>query len=125
MFDRKGFGMNTLFILNGAPYGNEATHNGLRLAHALAERSDHGVRVYLMGDAVDCARSGQHFPDRQYRIETILQQLTDVFSTRVGVCGSCMDARGLHQEELVDGAHRGNLQELADWSVWADKVITF
>lgn len=30
--------MKTLFILNGAPYGSEATYNGLRFAAALGRR---------------------------------------------------------------------------------------
>ena len=43
--------MKVLFILNGAPYGDERTYNGLRLAGALAKREQNDVRVFLMGDA--------------------------------------------------------------------------
>lgn len=43
----------------------------------------------------------------------------------VGVCGSCMDARGIGAEALVDGVGRSSLEELTDWTVWADKVVTF
>lgn len=34
----------------------------------------------------------------------------------VGVCGSCMDAGALQDRELVEGTHRGTLEQLADWS---------
>lgn len=43
----------------------------------------------------------------------------------IGVCGTCMDARGLDDTELSEGAKRSTLAELADWTIWADKVLTF
>jgi uncharacterized protein involved in oxidation of intracellular sulfur len=43
----------------------------------------------------------------------------------VGVCGTCMDARGIAVEELVEGARRSTLDELATWTVAASKVIVF
>jgi len=32
---------------------------------------------------------------------------------------------GIKADELVEGAQRGTLDELADWSEWADKVLVF
>jgi uncharacterized protein involved in oxidation of intracellular sulfur len=43
----------------------------------------------------------------------------------VGLCGTCMDARGLRDEEMIDGARRGTLAQLADWTAEADKVLVF
>jgi uncharacterized protein involved in oxidation of intracellular sulfur len=43
----------------------------------------------------------------------------------VGCCGTCLDARGLTDEMLVDGARRSTLEELTDWALWADRTITF
>lgn len=54
--------MNTVIILNDPPYGTERSYNGLRLAEALAKRTDQSVRVFLMGDAAACAKSGQTTP---------------------------------------------------------------
>lgn len=54
---------STLFILNDAPYGNERAYNGLRLAGALAAKEDQSVRLFLMADAVGCAKSGQKVPE--------------------------------------------------------------
>ena len=44
---------------------------------------------------------------------------------QVGCCGTCLDSRGLKQEHLVDGARRSTLEELTDWTLWADKTLTF
>jgi len=44
---------------------------------------------------------------------------------QVGVCASCMDARGISDQELVEGACRSSMEELTDWTLWADKVVVF
>ncbi len=44
---------------------------------------------------------------------------------QVGCCGTCLDARGLSEELLVEGARRSTLEELTDWTLWADKALTF
>jgi uncharacterized protein involved in oxidation of intracellular sulfur len=43
----------------------------------------------------------------------------------VGCCGTCLDARGIGDDHLTKGSRRSTLNELVDWSVWADKVLTF
>lgn len=58
--------MDTLFILNDAPYGTERSYNGLRLARALGKLDGETVRVFLMGDAVACAKTGQKVPEGYY-----------------------------------------------------------
>jgi sulfur relay (sulfurtransferase) complex TusBCD TusD component (DsrE family) len=36
-----------------------------------------------------------------------------------------MDARGLTDAELAKGCARGSMAQLAEWTGWADKVLTF
>ncbi len=43
----------------------------------------------------------------------------------IGVCGTCLDARGIAEKELVHGTRRSTLDELADWTLWADRVLVF
>jgi uncharacterized protein involved in oxidation of intracellular sulfur len=43
----------------------------------------------------------------------------------VGVCGSCMDARGIKESDLTEGAKHSSLEQLTDWTIWADKVLVF
>lgn len=117
--------MNMLFILNGPPYGDEHTYNGLRLAGALAHREGNEVRVFLMGDAAVAAKAGQKVPEGFYNLQLMLNKVARRGEGRVAVCGTCMDARGMAADELMEGAHRGTLDELADWSMWAEKVLVF
>ena len=44
-----------LFIVNDGPYGNERPYNALRTAMNLAKRESAKVRVFLIGDGVQCA----------------------------------------------------------------------
>lgn len=113
--------MKTLFILNDAPYGTERSYNALRLARALTKMEGEQVRVFLMGDSVACAKAGQKVPDGYYNAGDMLRMV----GGEVGLCGTCMDARGLSDEQIVDGARRSTLKELAEWTAAADKVLVF
>lgn len=116
--------METLLVLNDPPYGNERPYNALRLAGALAKRESGEVRVFLMGDAAACAKAGQKVPTGYYNLNTMIKALA-LKQAPVAVCGSCMDARGIEAKEIVEGSHRGTIEELAEWTAWADKVIVF
>ena len=43
----------------------------------------------------------------------------------VGVCGTCLDARGIAEDDLVAGAARGTMDQLTEWTAWADKILVF
>lgn len=44
---------------------------------------------------------------------------------QIGVCGTCLDARGIGDAELAEGCVRSTLEELADWTLQADRVLVF
>ena len=112
-----------LFIINDAPYGNERAYNALRLAGAIAAKEDANVRVFLMADAVDCAKDHQKVPEGYYNTQLMLSKI--VCKGDVAPCGTCMDARGLAESELIEDAKRSTLAQLADWTQEADKVLVF
>jgi uncharacterized protein involved in oxidation of intracellular sulfur len=64
-----------LLLLNDACYGIERSYNALRLATALSAREDAEVRVFLMGDAVNCGKSGQKTPTGFYNVEKMLHSI--------------------------------------------------
>ena len=116
--------MKTLFILNDAPYGTERSYNGLRLAMSLVKREGQEVRVFLMGDAVGCAVAGQQTPNDYYNVERMIAAVLRQGGT-VGCCGTCSDARALTDATRMPGAHRSSMDELTEWTCWADKAIAF
>lgn len=116
--------MKHLFIINDPPYGTERAYNALRLAISVLKREGEEAKVFLMADAASCAKAGQTVPQGYYNLERMLK-IVGVKGGTVGVCGTCMDARGLKDEDLMEGAHRSTMEELTDWTLWADKVLVF
>ena len=116
--------MNFLFILNDPPYGTERSYNGLRHAISVAKQPDTEVKVFLIGDAAACAKMGQKTPNGYYNIERMLKS-ANIKGIEVGVCGTCMDARGITDTELAEPSKRSSLDQLTEWTIRADKVITY
>ncbi len=116
--------MKYLFILNDPPYGTERSYNGLRLADRIMKDDEAAaVTVFLMADAVGCAKIGQKTPDGYYNLERMLKPI--LRKGEVLLCGTCMDARALTESELVEGARRSSMAELAERTIAADKVLVF
>jgi uncharacterized protein involved in oxidation of intracellular sulfur len=116
--------MKTLLIINDPPYGTERAYNALRLATSLLKREGEEAKLFLLGDAASCAKSGQTVPQGYYSLERMLKAF-NAKGGEIGVCSTCMDARGLKDEDLGGGARRGTLDELTEWTLWADKVLVF
>lgn len=114
----------SLLIVNDPPYGTERAFNALRLARALLEREGESVQVFLIGDGASNAHHGQKVPHGYYNIETMLHAVL-TRGAQVGVCSSCMDARGMEDGDLIEGCRRSSMSELAEWTATADRVLTF
>ena len=111
-------------IINDPPYGTERCYNALRLAMALLrEEEKPEVSVFLMADSVLCAKSNQKTPNGYYNLERMIKGV--IRKGEVVLCGSCMDARGIADNELIVGAMRGTMQHLARLTLAADEVLVF
>ena len=115
---------HTLFILNDPPYGTERSYNALRLAGSLSKREGEEVKIFLLGDAASCAKKGQKVPQGYYNVEVMVRAVSRR-GGEIGVCGTCMDARGITDAELADGTHRSTLEQLTDWTQWAERSLVF
>ena len=117
--------MKTLLLINDPPYGTERVYNALRLAHALLKRDPATqLIVFLVADAVVAAKAQQKTPDGYYNIERMLKRALGS-NGKVLLCGTCMDARGISDGELLEGARRSTMDELANATAEADKVLIF
>lgn len=117
--------MKILIVLNDPPYGTERVYNGLRLAMNLqAKHEQVELTVFLMGDAASAAKSGQQTPNGYYNVERMLASVARK-GAAVLVCGTCMDARGLTQDDLLEGALRSTMDALTQATVDADKILVF
>lgn len=112
-----------VIVASGAAYGSESLFNSLRLAIALKEQQQIDLKLFLMSDGVTAGLRGQK-PAEGYNIQQMLEILT-AQSVPVKLCKTCTDGRGITGLTLVDGVEVGTLVELAEWTLAADKVLTF
>jgi uncharacterized protein involved in oxidation of intracellular sulfur len=115
-----------LIIINDAPYGTEKAYNALRMAMTL--QKDHAgfvqVNIFLLADAVFCGLPNQKTPDGYYNIERMLKSVL-AKGGQVKSCGGCSKARGIDELPFITGVELSNMREFAQWTVDADKVLTF
>ena len=115
--------MKILIIINDAPYGTEKAYNALRIVNQLnKEHESVEVRIFLIADAVTCALKDQVTPNGFYNIERMLK-LAITKGSKVKLCGSCSEARGLKNLLLIEGTEMSNMSELTNWIVESDKMI--
>lgn len=114
-----------LILINDAPYGTEKAYNALRMANQLGKEHEQvEVRIFLMADAASCAVANQKTPNGYYNIERMMKFSINK-GAKVKICGSCADARGLKDVQLVEGTEISTMAELTSWVVDSDKVLTF
>jgi uncharacterized protein involved in oxidation of intracellular sulfur len=118
--------MKVLIIFNREPYDNtDVTWNGLRLAETLRKNGNE-VLIFLMNDSVDMARDVCKAPEGYD--QDLSQMLKNLIANNVPVkvCGTCMSRCGIHKNHpYFEGAVKSTMNELAEWVVESDKVLTF
>lgn len=81
-----------------------------RLAESRLSEVQHVTRQYLeervlIGDAAACAKKDQKVPQGYHNTELMLRSVGRR-GGEIGVCATCMDARGITDTELTDTTHR-------------------
>jgi len=110
-------------VINEAAYGKERAWNALRLAQAMII-ADVNVNIFLLEDGVSIAKKGQRPPEGYYNLEKMLGELIKR-GVKVRACGTCTRARGLSQDDLVDGVEVGKIFDLVDWVKESRSVLSF
>lgn len=112
-----------LFILNDSPYSSQRSYNALRLVGAMANNDTH-ITVFLLGDGVVNGVRRQSPADASYNIQEMLRALKRQ-NVRMGACRTCLEARGIDDQSLVEGVERSTLADLKRLTEEADQVLVF
>ncbi len=119
--------MQTVLIIVHAPaYGSERMLSALRLATAIANQENETVdlRLFMMSDAVTVGLVNQPTALAGGGLQQMLEELVG-HGAQIRLCRTCALARGIADLALISGVNIGTLPELAEWTLTADKVITF
>jgi len=118
--------MSILIIFNHQPYdGSDVAWNGLRLAKALQNKGE-DVKIFLMNDAVDLARDKTIKPEfYDHDLVAILKEIYNN-GAKLKVCGTCQARCGLNKNEpYFNDDIKGTMDNLANWIIECDQVLTF
>ena len=77
-----------------------------------------------MSDAVVCARKNQKPPQGYYNLELMLNAILR-HNGKVLLCGTCMEARGLSETDMIEGSSRSTMDELSAQCIEADRQFVF
>ena len=109
-------------IISQAPYGRERAYTALRFAlTALLEGED--VKIFLIEDGVYLAKRDQD-PDEVPNHLELLKQCIEQ-GAEVKACGPCSKARGLSEDDFIDGVEIATMHDLVSWVKESDNVIFF
>ena len=109
----------TIVIANGA-YTSERPYTMLRFAYtALLE--GHNINIFLVEDGIFVGKSNQN----PSTYDNVGKWMSDVIEegAKVRACGVCMKARGLSDEELMDGITKTTMNGFLEMCVEADQVL--
>jgi len=113
--------MKTFTIIIGdAPYTKERPFTMLRFAYtALLE--NHKINMFLVEDGIFAGKKNQD----PTAYDNVGKWMEDVISERANVkaCGVCMKARGLSEDELIEGIEKTTMNSLVEMCEEADNVI--
>ena len=109
----------TIVIADG-PYTKERPFTMLRFAYtALLE--EHKINIFLVEDGIFVGKKNQD-PSVYDKLEKWMKDIISEGATVVA-CGVCMKARGMTDDELIEGIRKTTMNRLVDMCVEADKVL--
>ena len=116
--------MQLLLVINRAPYdGTDVAWNALRLADTALE-GGLSVRIFLMNEGVDLARTGARPAEAEFDLQDMLQDLMQR-GAAVRLCQTCLNRCGIGRGEVIPQAKVAGMKDLLDWIKGSDKVLTF
>lgn len=117
---------NILIIVHSPAYGSERMLSALRLAMSVALQEIETVEfhLFMMSDAVTVGLPNQPGAESGGGLQQMIEELIQ-HGAQIRLCRTCALARGIAELLLIKGVSIGTLPELAEWTLSADKVITF
>ncbi|MDD3741120.1 MAG: DsrE family protein [Bacteroidales bacterium] len=94
----------------------EKSWNAFRFA-VTAKKQGHDVKVFLMGEAVEC----EGLTHEKFNVDEQLKTFVSV-GGEIFACGTCLKSRQL---SVSDACPISTMIDCVNLVVWADKTVTF
>ncbi len=109
-------------ILGSGPYTRERPYTALRFALTCAVEGIN-VNLFLIEDGIYVAKKDQNPSEYANVHEWLMKALNE--GVKVKLCSICAKARGLKQEEVVNGVEMATMSDLVEWVLESDQTIFF
>jgi len=107
-------------VIADAAYKSERPYTMLRFAYtALLE--EHKINIFLVEDGIFVGKKGQD-PAYYDNVGKWMKDVIDEGAT-VKACGVCMKARGLSEDEFIEGITKTTMNTFVDMCQEADNVL--
>jgi len=123
--------MATMTVMLGEPpYGRERAYLTMRFIMT-ALHEGHEVNLFLFEEAIYLPKEGGESGEMSADVDEKLSNSKNLMESaikmgaNVKVCGVCARERALSQDDLIEGASIGAMQDLIRWIMEADKVVSF
>jgi tRNA 2-thiouridine synthesizing protein D len=106
--------------IGSGQYTNERPYTMLRFAYT-AILQGHKVNIFLVEDGIWVGHKNQD----PTTYDNVGKWLSDVIEegAKVLVCGVCMKARGMSEEELIEGCQKTTMNGFLEMCEEADKIL--
>lgn len=123
--------MASITLIVGDPaYGKQRMYTVLRFTQTALSGGDE-INIFLLEDAIFSAKKGQSpmgfpgysnekMPSCEEMIKSALKQ-----GASIKICTVCAKERGMKKEELIEGVQIASMQDLVQWVIESDKVVSF
>ena len=103
----------------------ECCFDGQRMAHTLAKKDPEAeIAVFLVADAVLCAKAGQKTTRWPLHLEPMLLRILSA-EGRLLMYSTRMDVLYRDDDDMMEGQTRANMDDLAQATLAADKALVF
>lgn len=109
-------------VISESPYGREKAYTALRFA-ITALIDEHNVNLFLVQDGVFVGLKEQapkQYPNHFELLENFVEE-----GGKLRICGVCINARGISNSDLIDGAEVVGMHDFVEWVAESEKVLMF
>ncbi len=113
---------NFTVVISESPYGREKAYTALRFA-LTSLIDEHDVNLFLVQDGVFVGLKDQapkQYPNHFELLENFVEE-----GGKLRICGVCINARGISNSDLIDGAEVVGMHDFVEWVAESDKVLMF
>jgi len=117
-----------VYVISGDPYRNTENVSAVLAQGLTALAFGYECEIFLMGEAVNIARKGALTDKLKFEtfepIVTMVQNYLEMEGV-LYVCHPSSDARGLHEEDAIEGVQFVNASKILESGKAADALFTF